>query len=411
MYKEKKIKVLQINVTCGQGSTGVIAIEIAELLGKNGYRSYIAYGQGKTNYPYAYKIGSVKENKLHSLFNTRILGEEGTGTYWGTKKFIRWIEKIKPDIIHIHNLHSNFLNYKIFFSYLIKKQTPVVWSFFDCWPFTGKCTHFTEAKCMKWQTECNHCPQLHTSGAKTWFFDKTKKLYNQKKDCFTKLNLNIIVCSNWLKSEVEKSFLKDFPIHMIYNWIDVNKFKEMHDNTIYKKYGLDSSKKILISVSAFWGDDTTRLRDAIRLASILPKEYQLVLVGTKTSKQELLSNMVHINFVKGVEELSKLYSSAVAFVGFSVEDTFGKVFAESMLCGTPAIVFNATACPEVVGNVGYAVSPHNVQEMLEKVLEIDRNGRSYYSKRCKEHVCTQYDYELNVGRYIALYEKILSQIE
>ncbi len=405
------MKVLQINVTCGQGSTGVIAVEIAELLSKKGHHSYIAYGQGTTSYPYSYKIGTVIENKLHAFFNTRVLGEEGTGTYYGTMKFIHWIEELKPDIIHIHNLHSNFLNYKLFFNFLRETQIPVVWSFFDCWPFTGKCTHFTESGCIKWQTECGKCPQLHTSGSKTWFFDKTRKLFNQKKDWFTKLNLNIIVCSNWLKSEVEKSFLKEFPIHMIYNWIDVNKFKETHDDSIYERYRLDRSKKILVSVSAFWGDETTRLEDAIRLASILPEDYQLVLIGSKTSKRELLSNMVHVDYVKGVEDLSKLYSSAIAFVGFSVEDTFGKVFAESMLCGTPAVVFNATACPEVVGNAGYAVSPHNVQEMLDKVLEIDKNGRTYYGDRCKEHVRTQYDYELNVGRYIALYEDILSQIE
>lgn len=404
------MKVLQINVTCGQGSTGVIAVEIAELLSKQGHQSYIAYGQGTSSYPYSYKIGTVNENKFHAFLNTRILGEEGTGTYWGTKKFIRWIEELNPDIIHIHNLHSNFLNYKEFFVYLAAKQIPVVWSFSDCWPFTGKCTHFTEAKCMKWQTECNNCPQLHTSGAKTWFFDKTKKLFNQKKNWFTKLNLNIIVCSNWLKREVEKSFFNEFPIHMIYNWIDVNKFKEIHDDSIYERYGLDYSKKILVSVSAFWDDNTTRLDDAIRLASVLPADYQLIIIGAKTAKRELLGNMVHIDFVNGVKELSKLYSSAIAFVGFSVEDTFGKVFAESMLCGTPAIVFNATACPEVVGDVGYVVAPHNVNEMLEKVLEIEQNGRDYYCNRCKEHVRTQYDYDSNVGKYIALYEKILSKV-
>lgn len=405
------MKILQINVTCGSGSTGVIAVEIADFLKTRGHESYIAYGQGSTNYPHSYKIGTDLENRFHAFFNTRIKGEEGSGTYWGTKKFIRWIETIRPDIIHIHNLHSNFLNYDLFFSFLSYGHIPVVWSFFDCWPFTGKCTHFTEAGCRKWQTECGSCPQLHTSGAKTWFFDKTRKLFRQKKCWFTQLNLNIIVCSNWLKGEVEKSFLKDFPIHMIYNWIDVNKFKELHSHDVYQKYGLDSSKKILVSVSAFWGDNTTRLEDALRLASILPQEYQLVIIGSKPSKRELLSNMVHIDYVNGVEELSKLYSSAMAFVGFSVEDTFGKVFAETMLCGTPAVVFNATACPEVVGDAGYAVPPHDVEQMLEKVLEIDEKGREYYSEKCKNHVRRQYDYETNVGKYVKLYEEILLKVQ
>lgn len=405
--------ILQINVTCGHGSTGVIAVEIANVLRSQGHNCYIAYGQGTTSYDKSYKIGGKIENKLHGLINTRVLGQEGTGTLSGTRKFIKWIDSINPDIIHIHTLHSNFLNYKIFFNYLRDRKIPVVWSFFDCWPFTGKCTHFVANGCRNWEVDkgCKgHCPQLYSSGSKTWFFDKTAKMYSLKKQWFQALDsLDIIVCSNWLKSEVEKSFFAARQIHMIYNWIDPNKFKEIHDDSIYENYGLDPAKKMVISVSAFWDDNTTRYNDAVRLAKILPEDYQLVIVGKKITQKPLESNMVHIDFVNGTEELSKLYSAALAFVGFSVEDTFGKVFAEAMLCGTPVIVFNSTACPEVVGDVGYAVAPHDVKAMLDKVVEIERNGRDYYSARAKSLVRSQYDYEKNVGQYLKVYENILEK--
>ena len=408
------MKVLEINVTCGHGSTGVIAVEIAEVLRSQGHTCYIAYGQGTTTYDMAYKVGSNLENKAHGLINTRLIGEEGTGTICGTRKFIKWIDSINPDIVHIHNLHSNFLNYEIFFNYLKERKIPVVWSFFDCWPFTGKCTHFVANGCRAWEEGkgCKgNCPQLHSSGFITWFFDKTAKMYNQKKKWFSSLDsLDIIVCSNWLKSEVEKSFLSSRPIHMIYNWIDTSKFKEIHDAAVYENYGIDPSKKILVSVSAFWGDNTTRFQDAVRLAELLPQEYQLVIIGKKVTQKPIPHNMVHIDFVSGTEELSKLYSAAHAFVGFSIEDTFGKVFAEAMLCGTPVIVFNSTACPEVVGDVGYAVNPHDVEAILEKVLEIDKNGRHFYSERGKELVRSQYGYEINVAKYIEIYKRILTKV-
>ena len=408
------MKVLEINVTCGHGSTGVIAVEIAEVLRSQGHTCYIAYGQGTTTYDMAYKVGSNLENKAHGLINTRLIGEEGAGTICGTRKFIKWIDSINPDIVHIHNLHSNFLNYEIFFNYLKERKIPVVWSFFDCWPFTGKCTHFVANGCRAWEEGkgCKgNCPQLHSSGFITWFFDKTAKMYNQKKKWFSSLDsLDIIVCSNWLKSEVEKSFLSSRPIHMIYNWIDTSKFKEIHDAAVYENYGIDPSKKILVSVSAFWGDNTTRFQDAVRLAELLPQEYQLVIIGKKVTQKPIPHNMVHIDFVSGTEELSKLYSAAHAFVGFSIEDTFGKVFAEAMLCGTPVIVFNSTACPEVVGDVGYAVNPHDVEAILEKVLEIDKNGRHFYSERGKELVRSQYGYEINVAKYIEIYKRILTKV-
>lgn len=401
------MKVVQINVTCGHGSTGVIAVEIAELLKQRGHEAYIAYGQGTTDFPNSFRIGTPRENKIHGLWNTRLLGEEGTGTKKGTRLLLNWLDDIKPDIVQIHNLHSNCLNYEMFFYYLKEKQIPVVWSFFDCWPFTGKCTHFVANGCRKWETECGNCPQLHTSGAITWLFDKTRKMYNLKKKWTSGLkSLDVIVCSNWLKSEVQKSFLKDRPIHMIYNWIDMSKFSEIHDDSIYEKYGLDRNKKILVSVSAFWDDKTTRYTDALRLAEILPAEYQLVLVGKKVTQKELLPNMKHIDFVAGTKELSKLYSAAIAFTGFSVEDTFGKVFAEAMLCGTPCVVFNSTACPEVVGDTGYAVEPHNVEQMFDKVKEIVKNGKDFYSQRCKDLVTSRYGYEENVNKYIDIYEQI-----
>lgn len=404
------MKVVQINVTCGQGSTGVIAIEIAELLKSNGHKAYIAYGQGKSYYPDSYRIGCDMGNKLHALVNTRILGEEGSGSVFSTKSFLKWLDRIQPDIIHIHNLHTNFLNYKLFFQYVVKKNIPVVWSFFDCWPFTGRCTHFTENGCRRWESECHNCPQFKTSGNRSWFFDQSRKLYLQKKQWFQDIKkLDIIVCSNWLKGEVEKSICNNHPIHMIYNWIDVEKFKEVHDSSIYSNYHLNANKKTLVSVSALWDDNTTRLTDAIRLANILPEDYQLVIIGKKTSKLEIPQNIIHVDYVAGTQELSKLYSCALAYVNFSVEDTFGKVMAEAQLCGTPAIVFNATACPEIVGDVGFVVPPHDVNEMLEKVIEIEKNGRGYYSQRCIEYIKKNFDYHKNVNEYLNVYNSILEK--
>lgn len=401
------MKVVQINVVCDHGSTGVIVVEIADLLKKKGHEAFIAYGHDSTDYPNTFRIGTPKENKFHGFFYTRVLGYEGSGTVNGTKKLVKWLDEVEPDIVQLHTFHSNYVNYEILFSYLIKKQIPVCWSFFDCWPFTGKCTHFTENGCRKWETECNHCPQLHTSGHKTWFFDRTHEMFRKKKEWFTQLkDLNIIVCSEWLKSEVKKSFLKDRPVHMIYNWIDTAKFKEDHDDSIYDKYGLDRNKKILLSVGAGWGKLNTRYQDACRLANILPEDYQLVIVGGKDKDLVVQENIKYIPYVKGTDELSKLYSAALAYTYFSVEDTFGKVIAEAMLCGTPAVVFNATACPEVVGDTGYAVAPHDVAAMLEKVKEIDCNGREFYSQRCKNLVISKYGYEQNVSKYIAVYEQM-----
>ena len=385
-----------------------MAVEISNLQRLNGHQTYIAYGIGTSNYPGSYRIGNNLDNKLHSLINTRIWGEEGTGSIFATRSLLKWMDYIQPDIVHIHNLHTSFLNYRLFFQYLIERNLPVVWMFPDCWPFTGGCTHFTEVGCMRWKTECHDCPQLRKSGPMTWFFDKSCKIYHQKQKLFQSLrHLDIVTISKWLQGVTEQSIANIHPIHMIYCWIDREKFHERKDDSIYERYGLDRNKKMLISVSAQWNDRATRLNDSIRLAHILPNDYQLVLVGKMASKRSLPSNIIHLGYVNGTEEMSKLYSAALAYVNFSVEDTFSNVTCETQACGTPIIVFNATALPEVAAIKEFIVPPHDIEAMLEKVKEIARNGREYYSQRCVEHVTKNFDYETNVKRYFELYEQAL----
>lgn len=244
----------------------------------------------------------------------------------------------------------------------------------------------------------------------TWFFDKSHKIFHQKQQLFQSLHhLDIVTISKWLQGVAEQSIANIHPIHMIYCWIDREKFHERKDDSIYERYGLNRNKKMLISVSAQWSDRTTRLNDAIRLAHILPNDYQLVLVGVLASKRSLPSNIIHLGYVNGTEEMSKLYSTALAYVNFSVEDTFSNVTCETQACGTPIVVFNSTALPEVAAIKDFIVPPHDIEAMLEKVKEIAQNGREYYSQRCVEHVTKNFDYETNVNQYLELYDQAIKR--
>ena len=146
---------------CGFGSTGSICVDIATVLEQQGHECYIAYGQGTTTYKKSYKIGTVLENHIHNL-GSRLLGKQGYFTKKGTQQLVQFIKQYNPDIIHLHNLHGNYLNLKVLFEYLINVQKPVVWTLHDCWAFTGKCAHYTDIQCFKWQTHCANCPQLQT---------------------------------------------------------------------------------------------------------------------------------------------------------------------------------------------------------------------------------------------------------
>ena len=153
------MKVLQINTVVDFGSTGRTVSELAYSINLNGDECYCAYGQKKSSLKNSFKIGTRLENHLHNI-GSRIFGKQGYFTVWGTKSLIRYIETIQPDVIHLRNLHGNYLNLKILFNYLSKANVPVVWTLHDCWAFTGKCAHYTNVECYKWQTHCFDCPQV-----------------------------------------------------------------------------------------------------------------------------------------------------------------------------------------------------------------------------------------------------------
>lgn len=405
------MRILQINSVCDRGSTGRTTRELAEVLEAEGHECYVAYGYGTSTWHRSMKIGGKWENHFHNAFFTRLLGLHGYGTRRGTKKLIAWIRQIKPDVVHLRNLHTNYLNYPMLFKYLIEQQIPVLFTLHDCFNFTGKCSHYTAQGCYKWQQECHHCPLIHTT-APSLFFDNSRKIFNEKKAYYEQMNiLSVVAVSKWLADEASKSKLFESikGIKHIYNWIDYSKFHRASQEDIddfYTKYNLSKDYKYIISVSQGWDNNASRYKDAIALAQKLPSDFRLVLVGGVARGSRIEYPLIHIPYIAGHKELSAAYSMAEAYVHLSVEDTFGKVIAEAMSCGTVPITFNSTACGEIPGPYGLVVAPHDTSAIVEGLSRLPelQNQRDDII----QYVRDNYDYQCNAHKYIDLYKEILS---
>lgn len=407
------MKILHINTVCSFGSTGSIAVGIAEHARIAGHECYVAYAHGDTLYEYSVKFGNVIEQKVYAAY-ARFTGQQGLFGYVSTCELISIIERISPDIVHLHNIHGNTLYFPQFFAYLKKKKLKVVWTLHDCWSFTGGCSHFTRYDCFKFQTECKFpCPNYHS-----WLPWRQKirfnTLYRKKREAFTCIdadNLKIVTVSEWLNRTVKSSFLKKYDVTTIYNWIDTEAFQPRYDEVTFDKYGLDKNKKYLVSVSSLWSQgNATKLKDALCLAKILPSEYQILLVGNLLINESLPENISHIPYVNSAVELSKLYSIAFAYVNFSVEDTFGKVIAEAMACGAPTIVFDSTACSEVVGDVGIKIPAHNVEAIVAALAEIDAKGKVEYSIPSIDFVKKNFVPKVSLDKYLEIYNSLVNML-
>ena len=399
------MKVLQINAVYNLSSTGRTTTELHLAMLNKGIDSYVAYS--KTNKPgdaRLYHIGSPLDVKLHGLFS-RISGEQAYFSHLATKKLIKHIDAVSPDVVHLRNLHGNYINFPMLMDYLAKKDIAVVVTFHDFWFITGKCVYFTESRCDKWQYGCGNCPNLK-DGNPTWFFDRTEKLLRDKTELFGEINrLALIGVSNYVTNEVKKSPIakKAEIVKTIYNWIDFDKFYPRDAGRAREKYGLNGFT--VIGISAVWSD-RKGLKSFIRLAEACP-EITVVLVGSLKENTVLPKNITAVSATSSTDELAELYSAADVFITFSLEETFGKVSAEALSCGTPVICYDSTANPEIVGDgCGYVVPKNDFEGILNAVKKVRENGKNSYSSACVNFAHDRFDKNMLIDRYIDVYKQL-----
>ena len=394
-------KIVQINIVCN-GSTGRIMGQIQQEAIKNGWEAYSFYGRGNPANDRCYKLSS-KFDTLSHLVLTRLFDIHGHGSKRATKKLIKEIDKINPDVIQLHNIHGYYLNIKILFKYLKKCNKKIVWTLHDFWAITGHCAHFTYPKCEKWKTGCSKCIRKKDY-PKSSFLDGSKREYLLKKDLFTGIsNMTIVAPSRWVASHIPESFLGEYEVKVINNGIDLDVFKPTSTIDIRKKYNIPSEKKIILGVSSIW-DEKKGLTEFYELAKELKEEYVVVLVGLEKEQiQKLPTNIIGISRTENVEELACFYTAAEVLFNPSKEETFSLVTAEAMACGTQVIVYDNSAVKEVVedSKVGMIIDVN--KPLKENILLINE----FLNKNKGEKIdrVTRYSLENMTTSYIELYNE------
>lgn len=393
-------KLLQINVTANWGSTGKIAEQIGLLAMNLGWESYIAYGRMMNpSKSKLIKIGSWWDVYFHYVMS-RFFDMEGLMSKRATRKLVKEIETIDPDVIHLHNIHDHYINYPILFDYLIRKDIPVVWTLHDLWAVTGHCA-INKVGCEKWMKHCSDCPLK----AK-WSVDQSEKNYYLKKHFFSNIkNLTIVSVSNWLNCQVERSFMGTNQLCVLKNGVDIDVFKPTA-NDVRERYGI-GNRKIILGVASVWDNDKG-LHDFIKLSEALPNNWVIVLVGS-TKKKVTRCNIIYLPRTQNQQELAELYSEAHVLLSMSSSETFGLTIAESMACGTPVIVYNNTAQPELVSDgTGIVVSTGDIDGVLVS-LDRFKDKLSFVSQKCRNRAKECFDKNNTYEKYINLYNSLIKK--
>lgn len=398
------MKLLLLNATANTGSTGRIADEIGLLAQHEGYEVRFAYGRKAVNSKLSLiKIGNKWDMRLHGL-KSRMCDAHGFGSEHATKALIKELEKWRPDIVNIHNLHGYYINIELLFEYLRRVQIPVVWTFHDCWPFTGHCAHFERVGCDRWKTECYACP--NRKGYPTSFLvDRSTQNFRIKKEIFNGINnLTIVTPSQWLANHVANSFLSQYPVKLIHNGVELNIFKPIDNSeSIRNKYGL-SDKSIVLGVANTW-KKRKALQDFIALSKMLEKDIQIVLVGmTAEQSKGLPPNIKAIARTENQHELAALYSAAAVFVNPTYVDNFPTTNIEALACGTPLITYRTGGSSEAVDEeTGIVVEKGDLVGLENAIKTVQKNGKFYYSEKCRKRSERLYNNEERFKDYIVLF--------
>lgn len=402
------MKLFQINTSVNTGSTGRIAEEIGIAAIEAGYKSYIAAAySGLPSKSEVIKIGNSFDRYMHGL-KTRLLDRHGFGSLIATKNLIKKIEKIGPDIIHLHNIHGYYIHIGVLFDYIKKAGKPVVWTLHDCWPFTGHCAHFERVNCYKWHERCYKCPN-RKGYPESWVIDNSEKNYKDKKKIFDGVNnLHLVAPSEWLAKHLKKSFLKNYPVIVINNGIDLSKFRPVNTVKILKKYKLNG-KKFILGVANTWKKKRA-FEDFLQLSRLIENDLKIVLVGLENRLiSKLPDNVIGINRTENIDELAALYSAAGVFVNPTYADNFPSTNLEALACGTPVITYNTGGSPEVIDeNTGIVVEKGDINGIRNAISEITTSTVKYSSQVCRSRAEKFFSSKEKYSEYLSLYEKILS---
>lgn len=399
------MKVIEIN-SGFRGSTGTIMLSIADLVRSCGGEAYTFSEKKPGAAPIGHHFfGSKIENLFHrgvSVFS----GISGKGSKSGTKEILKKIDAIRPDILHLHNLHGWYINLPMLFDYIKKNNIRTVWTLHDCWGFTAQCSHFVMEKCDKWKTGCYACPRYRIYPY-TWV-DRTRKMYQLKKEWLTGIeDMTIVTPSDWLADLVKQSFLKEYPVKVINNGINLSIFKPTPSD--FREKNDLADQKIILGVASGWSY-RKGLDVFIELSKRLDaNSYRIVLVGTNDAvDKQLPKEIISIHRTQNQKELAEIYTAADIFVNPTREENYPTVNMEAIACGTPVVTFDTGGSKEMLnGDVGSFVPTGDVDALVQEII---RTCNTQLNPADFETMAANYDEKRRYRKYIDIYNEIVHNI-
>lgn len=381
-----------INVS-DYGSTGRIACGLHTYLLDKGHNAYLCYGRGgQYEDTFHYKIDTELELRFHAIM-TRLLGDQGFYSYYATKRLIKFIEEKEIELIYAENLHSYYINEKMFFDYIIEKNIPMVYIMADEYPFLGKCGF--NCDCNNYLQGCGRCPQVHYY-PKSFWFDRSRKIFQMKRLAYQQLSRAKFVAPEFVIKKAKTSPLikgTKIQLQVLDEAIDTRRCVPKDNKEIRKKFGISEDKIIIVCVAVFPKYGIRKGGEYFLEAARMLEDdnrFYFIHAGFQMDTKICPSNYLPIKFVSP-EELPEYYSVADLFVFPSLYDTMPNTCLEALACGTPLLCFNTSGMPYLGDeSVLTLVEPRNVEQIVEVIKKVKPKNQTVIDT-CRDYALSRYD--------------------
>jgi glycosyltransferase involved in cell wall biosynthesis len=381
-------------------------------------RRYLGHASGQIrawrdqhtgNKTLAYRLlGYVSVLPVLPHYMNQIRGRENF-YYPGTYKILHQLPA-KPDIVHCHNLHSNYFDIRAL--PWLSKQSNLILNMRDAWLMTGHCAYTGE--CSRWRHGCGNCPDLerYVSIAK----DESAYNHSVKIRAFAKAKYHLTAPSKWLLDQAEDSPLGKFALskRVVPNGIDVLFFCPMNKDEARKQLGIDPEAKIVLFAGHHGYKDIDTMQQALTLLPPTAKEtpYWFLCFGKEGKRKRLGDGVLdYLGFIHEPSTLRAYYSAADVYLHAAEGEAFGKTITEAMACGTPVVVTATGGIPEQVdhGTVGFVAGHKNASELAHyiNILLSDTVLNREMSETAVKHVNRLFTLKRQANAFIDWYREIL----
>lgn len=398
------MKVLQINATYGYASTGLIVSDIGQAIRDSGHEAFFAYQTTNETVKNGYCVGNKLDWKIHAVL-ARVFGKQAYYSKGATKRFLKYLDEIKPDVVHLHNLHSNYINLNMLLEYLAVNDIATVITMHDCWYFTGKCFHYIDVGCERFMNGCGNCPKQKAPQV-SLFFDRSAEVIKEREKYLSAIpRLKIVGCSHWICNEAKKGILKNCDITAIWNGLNTEIFKPMDKNELKKKYNCEN-KFVIMGMANKWllPRNKELLEKTIEKSE---KNELLIIVGCNENHIKYLEKfgdkVKAVGFIADRLELAEYYSMADVFVNPTHADTLPTVNMESICCGTPVTTYDVCGSAELILDGCGAVAP---EDDVDGMINAFKNVTA---KDCASIGENAFDRQTSYNKYVDVYEELLGK--